>query len=528
MPLSERTIEIRKPQEKSETLFQESSQANIGRLAKGAGISLVGRVMGRGGILLNQVVLARLLGVDAFGLYALGWTILRISSLVVPLGLDKGVIRYGARAWHVDEPMFKNVIRQSLGGVTLFSLIIGFGFYLSASWLANHLFDKADLVVVFRGFSVVLVLAAILRVASEATRITQKMQFSVFAEELAPPVIQFVLIVLLIYLAGTGLNGAILSVELSFATGLALALFFIWRLFPEIFKWNGKSDFVAWKLLKFSLPTSLAGMFTMLIIWIDRLFVGYFLEASDVGIYQAASQMTLLLSIVLSAFNVTFSPMIVKLYHSDRKKELNNLFKISTKWGLYLSIPLFLILSFASTEVLVVTFGAKYGSGALPMFILAVSQLINAGTGAVGLLLTMTGHQNRWLVISAFALLANVILNILLIPRFNLLGAALSTAGSITGLFVVALFQVKSVLGLWPYDKRYLKGFFAALLSIVALFMLRIFQPGLPIVHLLLVFLLSYGVFGGVLILMGLDNEDRQFIRLILQKMNLQTGKATV
>ncbi len=499
---------------------------DVANLAKGAGITLFGRISGRGTHILGQVALARLLGPETFGLYAIGWTILRIAALVAPLGLEHGVIRYGSQQWHKDPSGLKGVLWQSLGVALLSGLLFGGGLYVAAPWLAQVVFQKPGLLWAIRGFGIALIPATTLRVAAAATRISQRMQYSALAEEFTPPAAHLLLLVIIVYFLGWGLLGAVAAGVLSFALGLLLALYFIRGLFQEIFATRAKFVFGTAELLSFSLPASLAGIFTVLITWITRLMVGYFLPASEVGIYQAASQAAMLFAIILSAFNAIFTPMIASLYHDGYLQRLNELFKVSTKWGLYVSLPLVLVLTVAPKEVLTAVFGWQYQNGAFPMTILVAGQLINVGTGAVGFLLIMTGYQNRWLLLSAGLLIISVALNILLIPRWGLLGAALGTAGSVGGLFTLGLLQVRRSLGFWPYDRRYLKGALATALSLCALILFRGVISSASPLALCGLTITSLVVFGITLILLGLDAEDRLLARLLRERLKNRSGAA--
>src|SRR2546429_4299282 len=76
-----------------------SKQRDVNKLAAGAGIALGGRMLGRGLLLGVDVALARLLGPVQYGIYVIGWTISRLVQLLSPLGLNSGVIRFGARYW---------------------------------------------------------------------------------------------------------------------------------------------------------------------------------------------------------------------------------------------------------------------------------------------------------------------------------------------------------------------------------------------------------------------------------------------
>ena len=196
-------------------------------------------------------------------------------------------------------------------------------------------------------------------------------------------------------------------------------------------------------------------------------------------------------------------------------ERLGELFKVSTKWELYVSLPLFLVMCFAPREVMTVVFGASYESGSLPLVILALAQLIHVGTGPVGLLLIMTGYQNRWLLISGMMLFVNSALNWLLVPRLGLPGAAVATACAFGGLFFSGLLQVRRLLGIWPYDRRYRKGLLATVSAASALLLLGIVDVTSPTLSLLLTLTVSSGVFVAALLLMNLDTEDRELIDLI-------------
>jgi O-antigen/teichoic acid export membrane protein len=222
----------------------------------------------------------------------------------------------------------------------------------------------------------------------------------------------------------------------------------------------------------------------------------------------------------MGAFGATFTPMISALYANKEMKQLDELFKVSTKWGLYCILPLFLAICFASREVMTVVFDPRYASGSPLLAILAAGQLVNVGTGAVGILLVMTGHQNRWLMTSAAMLCMNVVLTLLLVPRLGLVGGALSAALALGGLYILGLIHVKRSLGLWPYDRRYWKGLVATVSVIAALYLLNSLDITSATLDVSLTLMTSCGVFAAVLLLQGLDDEDSRFLRLVQRRLS--------
>ena len=492
---------------------------NVTKLAAGAGVALGGKVIGRGVRLLVDVALARILGPASFGLYAIGWTITRMVTLITPLGLNIGVIRYGARFWRKDDARLKGVILQCMGLGLLSGVGFGALFYLAGTAIAQGIFGKPDAAPVIRWFALVFPLMTGVTVGAAATRISHRMKYGAIAEDMSEPIVQIAL-VMLVYLLGRGLIGTIGACVAAFGVALVLTVYYLMKLFPVLLSSHVKAIFPGKELMTYSVTASLTGVFGVLMIWVDRLFVGSYRPAVEVGIYQAASQLSIAFAIILSAFNAMFSPMAADLYHRGELHRLEELFRVSTKWGLYLSLPPFLVTCFAPKLVMHALFGHQYIAGWAALVILTFGQVVNAGTGPVGYLLVMTGHQKRMFHISATMFVISVILGRVLVPRWGMAGAAVATACGITGLLAGAIISAHTLLGMRPYDKRYLKGALATALATVVLFLLRVVHLNSPLLTLTLNTIAAFGVFTGVLLLTGLDLEDRKFIGAIRARLS--------
>ena len=498
---------------------------DVRRLAAGTGIALGGKMLGGGARLAVDIALARLLGPFNYGLYAIGWTLLRFVALFSPLGLNAGAIHFGARYWRRDDGRFKGVVLQSLRLALLSGGVMGLGFYLAAPWLGERVFQKPDVVPVIQCFGFVFPLLSGLTVAAAVTRVSQRMKFSVLSEDLGEPTAQLALIFLLFWMWKGGLAAAMAACIFAYGFGLLQGLRFIRRLFPEVSSKQVKAVDPGKGLLAYSLPTALTGVFGVLLIWVDRLLVGYFRPAAEVGIYQASSQLAVSFALILVAFNAIFSPMTADFFHRGQIGRLEELYRVSTKWGLYLSLPGFMIMFFASRSVMTVLYGHAYAAGWIALSILALGQVVNAGTGPCGSLLVMTGHQNKLFIISGLTFVVSVILGLILIPRWGMAGAAISTTLSLSGLFISSVLLARRVLGMRPHDRRFSKGVLATALTLTALILLRFVHISSPVLSLVLNSILSIGVFGGTLLLCGLEPEDRHFIDLIRARMMQNRGR---
>lgn len=495
---------------------------DVRQMAAGAGIALGGKLTGRCVSLVGNVVLAHILGPAMFGLYAIGWTITKISTILTTLGLDSGVIRFASPSLGVDDGRLKGAITQSLQFSVFSGLILGAAFYFLAPWLGRNVFHQTELITVFRCFAFAFPLVTCLKVASAATRVSRRMKFSVYAEDIGQP-LAALLLILVFYLFGWKLGGALAAFVFSFGIGLILAIHYVKQLFPEVTATNIRAVLAGRELLIFSLPTSLSVMFGVLLLWVDRLFVGYYCTAADAGIYHAVSQLSVALSVILSGFGAIVIPMIATLYHHGQKERLEELFRISTKWGLYLSLPPFMVMCFAPREAVTVIFGQPYAIGWVVLPILGMGQLLNSGTGPVGGLLIMTGHQNALSILSAAAFLINIVCAVLLVPLMGMIGAAIGTALTVGLLCAVSLFMASRYLKLQPYDLRYMKGLLATAAAAAVLLPLRLLPISSPAFYLVVAVFASASVFGGTLIALGLDTEDKEFLHLILGRVLRQS-----
>jgi len=483
-------------------------------LASGARVALFGKVGGRGVHVIGQVVAARILGAEIFGLYALGWTILRIATKLGPLGLDQAAVRFGAGYWQEHKAALRSLLRRSLGLALLSGILLGGGLVFGAPMLATRIFGKPDLEVVFRVFGVALPLAILLRVTASATRASQLVKSAVLSEDIGQPA-AFLMIATPWLLLGGGLSGALWSMTVSFALALGLATVLLKLLLSPLQTDRPAPELPLRKILAFSLPASLSGTFVMLLVWADRLMIGLLRPAADIGVYQAASQSAILFAVILGAFASIFPPQIARLYHAGETRRVEQLYRVSTKWGLYLSIPAFLVIFFESRNLLALIFGPEFTRGWVALLILTVGQLGNVATGGASQLLTMTGYQTSWLIMSSSALTANLALNLLLIPQFGIEGAATASALSLTGLFLAAVVRARKVLRMWPYDARYLKGLLAVACAAAAMAAIHAALPANPLARVTIGAVVATGAFFLPLVLLGLDPEDEQIRRLV-------------
>lgn len=504
---------------KSRALNSEKS-SDVGILATGAGIALFGRLGGRALAMLTMIILARTLGPTLFGLFAIGWALIRIAAIITPLGLDKGVVRFGILSIQHDQQVNVSLVLRWSFLLALCAGVIVTALFMVTAQSIEQVYNKPGLADTIRMFAIVLPVMSVLQVGAAATRITQRMQFSVLAEDLIQPTVHL-LLYLALFLLGWRLIGAITASITSFTVALLVVLFFVYKLFPNV-KWLAISkdrNHLIKPLLKYSLPITLAGSFALSITWIDQLFIGYYLPSSSAGIYQAVLQMSVLFALVMGSFTAIVAPMVATLYAKGDTKRLEEIYRVTTKWNVYINLPALLVIMFAAEDALTVLYGSAYASGWLALTILMAGQLVNVLTGTVAPLLTMTGHQYRWFLVSGIAFAMNIVLNAILIPKWGLAGAAFGTSVATAILFTLALVQARRLLSIHVYDYRIVKCFVAAGISTLIILLCRPFMQTGAFVTLCVFAIIAYGVQGAMLMLFGLDAEDKQVLNQLISRV---------
>lgn len=485
------------------------------QLALGSGIALTGRFLGRILSAAGDIAAARILGPAVFGVYGVGWTIFRLVELVAPLGFDVGVLRFGAQHVRDGGTRFQSVVRQTILAPAGFGLLIGAACYGFAPWLAVQLFHKPDLIFVLRFLVIAFPCAALLPAIGSALRLTAIMKYAVIVQDLGQPLVALLLL-LLFYAFSMRLTGVLLSDVLSYAICVGLGLYFLGRIFPRVFQRNPAGGTFSRELTTFSLESSLVAIFSTWIFWADRLIVAYYRSAQETGVYQAASQLSVVFAVVLSGFNRIAIPMFANLNQAGDIPAVGQVFRLSTKWGLYLSVPILLVLLISPGEVISLLYGVSYKGGALVLGILVVGQLFNLITGPVGPLLMVTGHQRLVLGLSMAALILNGGLLYGLVPAFGTVGASVATSASLVLFFGACLVAARIRLRVWPYDRHILKGLAAALVTAILLVLIKQAlwrQP--PVLLVAVQATVAAGAFGALLYLMKLDDEDKMLIKTV-------------
>jgi O-antigen/teichoic acid export membrane protein len=160
----------------------------------------------------------------------------------------------------------------------------------------------------------------------------------------------------------------------------------------------------------------------------DVLIVGTFLETGQAAVYAAAIQLATLVGFGTTAILFLALPMIADFHAQHRVEDLQKLVFWTVRGSAVVAVPAFLVMAFAG-NFLLSWYGTGFTTGTAALRVLAFMNLVGAVIGGLaGFLMTMTGHERQAAVVMIGTAALNVLLWILLTPRFGIVGTASATA----------------------------------------------------------------------------------------------------
>ena len=199
--------------------------------------------------------------------------------------------------------------------------------------------------------------------------------------------------------------------------------------------------------LAVSLPILLVEGFYLLLSYTDVLVLQQFRSSEEVGIYFAVVKTLALVSFIHYAMAATTAHRFAEYNAQGDKERLSAYVTHAIQWTFWPSLAATLVL-LALGKPLLWLFGPQFVVGYDIMFIAAVGLVVRSAIGPVERLLNMLGHQHICALAYALAFIMNLVLCVMLVPRFGGHGAAAATSISLAFETVLLFWIVRRRLGL--------------------------------------------------------------------------------
>lgn len=218
------------------------------------------------------------------------------------------------------------------------------------------------------------------------------------------------------------------------------------------------------KFFKFSWPLGLASIFGAIFVNIDSVIMGYFGQTTQVGYYNAARRIVGFLIIPATLISVSFFPVLNKIFKESLKK-LQRIWNFYMESMIVLSIPLVAGGLIFAPRIINFIYGQNFNTSIIALQILISIVGINFLYYPYILMLIISHQQKKILQINLIAVITNISLNFLLIPRYNLYGAAVASVITYIVFLILLVAFSKYFMPIPIFNLRLFKVLVIAILS---------------------------------------------------------------
>lgn len=427
-------------------LLARLADGDLAQVVRGAAMVMGIRIGGAAITLLSQVLLARWMGAFEYGIFAYVWVWVIILGILAPMGFGTSTLRF-VPDYRVNGKWRRlaGILDSSWRMVMIFGLAaMGIGLLLLAVFhdriAPYYLLPLAVALICVPAF-------ALTDTLEGTARAFGWVNLAYLPAYIVRP-LGIVLAGGVIYLAMgklTGLaavGGALIAALLTLAGQRLLLSRRIAKAVPKAKPFHHTKHWIM-----ASMPLVLTEGLYLALLNSDIVLLGAFVDPDRVGVYFAATRIVNLVTFIYFAVAALAVPKFAELHAKDDRAGLQAFVHDIVQWIFWptLAAAVFILLF---GKFALGLFGQDFDAGYPLLAILMLGFLARASTGPIEYLLSMTGNQNVTACAYGGAAALNVALNLILIPRFGLEGAATATAISLIFASVWLFAAVRRRLGI--------------------------------------------------------------------------------
>ena len=208
-------------------------------------------------------------------------------------------------------------------------------------------------------------------------------------------------------------------------------------------------------LLYFSSFSYLNTLSVLLVISMDAMMIAHYLDLKATGIYTTIIYLTSAAMIPYRSLIRVSSPKVAEFWKRKDLKALQDIYQKSSSVGLLFALTVFLIIWVPIQELF--NFIPAYRDGIYVFLFLMLGRMVDMYCGLNGAIFSTSRKFKFDLVFSVFLCATVFVLNILLIPSYGIVGAAVSTSFAYIVYNVLRCFYIYKMYGLHPFKVQQFK-----------------------------------------------------------------------
>jgi len=409
----------------------------------------------------QKPIIARYLGPDGLGLFFMVTMITGIITVIAGVGFDNAIIKYVAEYKDTKDRLHA-IVSSALITMAVFGVFASIVLFILSDIFAS-VFCMPSLSFLLKIYAFVFPFSLVFGIILGFFNGLREMKYYALFNILNRIMILLLIVTFLFF--GFGVEGALIGDMLALI-GVVVIAAIIMKKFIHIIILDYKKN--TKKLASFGSRMMGVNSINLTQYQADSLLIGYFLTATDLGYYAVAVSLSRFFWRVPQSIQMVTYPATSEYWSKGIHESLSKMINKSMKYSACILLTIGLGTGFFAKDIITFLFGNEFIYAVLPLQILLIGTVINGATSRpIGGSLAGAGHPGLDLIKVSISATVNVLLNILLIPSFGIIGAAVATTISLLMTSALGIFFIIRTLHVKIDFKWYAKAFGITFISIL-------------------------------------------------------------
>jgi len=375
------------------------------------------------------IYLARAFGKDGFGIFSFGLSFAFIIVIFANFGLSTLLVREISRNKRLASKYLSNALISKI-------------FLSILTFLLTYVFlNIMDYTPETKIVAYIMVIFAVIQSYTDLFysifQAFEKMYYDSIIK-----VLRMIILTTLVYYAIKNNMGLVISSLIFPLTEIVILLIasaIVYTKFTKI-SFNFNYEFSKSLLKKsslFSLTIGFAGIYT----YIDSVMLSKIRSTTEVGIYAAAANIIIALIFIPMMYGNAIYPVISRFFITS-KNSIKSAYGKSFKYMLILGLPISAGLYILSDKIIPILYGSQYIASVAALSILSWYLFLRFLNVVSGFTLSSINKQSSRVLSQGIAVLVNVILNLIFIPLYGFIGAAIATVIAEIAFFIIYMYFI--------------------------------------------------------------------------------------
>lgn len=480
------------------------------KLAKGgvfvAIIYIVGAVIGYG----LRIYISRNLSVEEFGvLYSVmafvsSFVVFRDFGLQTSITIKVPQFLFSGNPGKIKEIIKKSILIQLSASAIIIFLVIAFSSVLMPNIKSSSF---TILEILFASFFIS-VFIDIFRSSLQGTK--QLIAYS----SIEPLRVSLVFVLCyILFSMGKGMSGVAFSYLIASVVLAAAVPIYFWKKNRNILKAHAvktsRQEFMSFALIVWA-----ASLFNSILSYADTVLLAVLRAPKEAGFYQAALPTAQLLTFVLMPVVVIILPFVSEMWARKDKIIINNMASFSVKMLMIIIIPAAIVMEAISNNIILFLFGDKFAPAIPVLQLLIVGMFFYSFIPLFIAFIDGTNNPRENIKIMASMGIINVILDIILIPLFGPMGAAIALSAAYLIGVIVAFHATKKTVNFTVQYKNIAKAVFGGIIMLAVILYLKNIIQFTSVVESLVLIVVSIALYSVYIFAVKIiDKRDIELIK---------------